>query len=413
MITRQLISTKEYFYSQLNIKFANEITGSFKGAKDFSLEQLESGVFLNFNILKDSPNRKINPILKLADIEDAQELADICKEVYEGTYPYKEYMDVNAIRQKIKSDNYHFFLFKDIKDNTMGCLKYYLDFEKKRGYLGGFMVRKKYRSRVDVVKAMIGMAVVMISKYGNEIMMWYCENRTAHAKSQYSFLMCGLAPIAFYPNKDIFFNKVESDLMQILYDERALRIFRSSKVPTIIPEVIDCFNFANKKYNLGPVQISHPTIYLDSFSLADLKEHLKININKDKYGYEDIIFLFENSDSYFKFLYTPTVKNFEKAEYQVSSLEELFVFIQEYKKLARKKGVRYMEIFVSAYNPTHQRLFSDIGFIPRGYVPSWKLINKSGTLHDNILFSLNEGGISPKIQLIDEAVELLEILSLT
>jgi len=409
MITEKLISTIDS-NSQLFSRFANELVDSFNNTNDFTLEQLENGILLNFNILDRETKKKINPILKLASVEDAQELVDICEEVYAGTYPYKEYTDVDAIRQKIKSSNYHFFLFKDVNGNSMGCFKYCLDFEQKRGYLGGFMVRRKYQGRVDVVKAMISMAVVMISKYGDEIMLWYCENRTAHVKSQYSFLKCGLRPIAFYPNKDIFFDNVESDLMQILYDKKVLNGSRCPKTPIIIPEAVDCFHFSDRVYNLGSMQISTPNIVLNPLKLASLTKNLTIKVNRDKYGYENISMSFTGSRSYFKFLYTPTVKNFEKAEYQVSSLEELFVFIQEYKKMARQKGVRYMEIFVSAYKPAHQRLFSDIGFVPRGYIPSWQYIEK--VFEDHILFNLAEGEIDPNIQLIDEAGELLEILDL-
>ena len=75
------------------------------------------------------------------------------------------------------------------------------------------------------------------------------------------------------------------------------------------------------------------------------------------------------TESYFKFLYTPQVQNFEKTEYSVNNLEELYVFVQDFKKLARLLKVRYCEAFISAYDVEHQSIFYNAGLNPRGYIP--------------------------------------------
>ncbi len=58
--------------------------------------------------------------------------------------------------------------------------------------------------------------------------------------------MSGVSPIAFFPNKDIFFGKVESDLMQISYDIRAIKQFRSKEMPKLIHEVYRMYKYADK-----------------------------------------------------------------------------------------------------------------------------------------------------------------------
>jgi len=408
MITPETIQFAEISYNELSTFYARDFLKTFEklGEVDF-----KNGMYLNFNIQERENNRKINPILKIAIPENAQEIVDICNEAYDGTYPYREMIDVEAVREKIKGPEYHWFLFKDTNDNTMGCFKFYLNFKERKGYLGGFTVKKKYLGFVDVVKAMIGMMIGMISKYKEDIMMWYCENRTAHSKTQFMVLLCGLRPVAFYPNKDVFFNKVESDLMEILYDERVLRNYRTNQTPEIIPEIKDCFDYSNDRYELGLAKIVSPDIKLNASKISFIKKKIITEVIRDKYGYEEVKISIKGSDSYIKFLYTPTVNNFEKTTYEINNLEELFSLVQEFKSYAKKLNIRYFEVFVSAYEPEHQKIFLDSKLCPRGYVPCWKYNQKKNNFEDYILFNYYEGEIDENIQLIPEGEELIRCLN--
>jgi len=183
------------------------------------------------------------------------------------------------------------------------------------------------------------------------------ENRTAHAKSQYSMCVCGISPIGFYPNKDVFLGKIESDLMQILYDNRALDKYRASEIPSILPQVEPCFLYSDEKHNLGHYHITDPGDFLNQIKIEEIKNAVSKTIVKDKFSYETIRFTIAGTDSYFEFLYTPQVQNFEKTKYYVHNLEELYVFVQEFIKCKNELEVRYCEVFVSAYKPEHQKLF--------------------------------------------------------
>ena len=101
----------------------------------------------------------------------------------------------------------------------------------------------------------------------------------------------------------------------------------------------------------------------------------------------DIKFTLEGSSSFFSFLYTPQVQNFEKTKYKVKSVEELFVFGQKFQEYRVKYNVRYLEVFISAYNPVHQKIFYNLGLIPQGYIPSWDYNDKEGVFEDSILFN--------------------------
>jgi hypothetical protein len=410
MLSKQVYTEHVVSLSELFPSFTQQFLKPFNKLKD---AELSSEMLLDFKISERINHHKINPILRLARPEDAEEITEIYRELYNGTYPYKEMEDVNEVRKLIKHPNVQWIIYQDPTYNIAGCITFVLNFENKRGYIRGFMLKKKYQGYLDITKAMIGSMLGMIHKYKNKIYVWYVENRTAHSKSQYSMWVCGIAPIGFYPNKDVFLGKVESDLMQVLYDERALTRYRKENVPQIIPEVENCYLYADKRYKLGEYQIREPKISLNQKKIYRLKNAIQKNVTKDEFGYEKYRFTFPNTDSYFEFLYTPQVKNFENTLFYVNNLEELYVFLKEFIQCGMELEIRYCEVFISAYNLAHQKLFSEAGLSPRGYIPSWRYNNKSNVFEDNILFNWFKGEISSNIQLIDEGKHLLEILDLT
>lgn len=390
--------------------FAHEFLEPFKNVMD---PEITPEMRLDFKISAGKHQHKISPILRIARPEDAKEITEIYKELYDGTYPYKEMEDVKEVRKLIEDPNVQWILYLDPSYSIAGCITFVLDFENKRGYIRGFMLKKKYQGYIDITKAMIGSMLGMIHKFRDRIYTWYVENRTAHAKSQYSMWVCGIAPIAFYPNKDVFLGKVESDLMQILYDERSLNKFRNPECPMIIPDVEPCFQYSNKRYNLGSCCVETPEINLDISKIKMVRKNIQKHILKDKFGYETITFTLKNSDSYFQFLYTPQVQNFEKTKYKVGSLEELKVFVEEFITCKEDLNVRYCEVFVSAYKPEHQQIFYNAGLSSKGYIPSWDYSINKDIFKDIILFSLFDGNISKDIQLINEGQALLQVLELS
>ncbi|MFW9873997.1 MAG: hypothetical protein ACFFG0_12895 [Candidatus Thorarchaeota archaeon] len=408
MLSKQIYTEHVVSLRELFPNFAHEFLESFKNVGE---TEITHGMYLDFEISEREHQHKKSPILRLARPEDAKKIVEIYKELYNGTYPYKEMEDVKEVRKLIKNPNVQWIIYQDPSYNIAGCITFVLDFDNKRGYIRGFMLKKKYQGYIDITKAMIGSMLCMIHNYTDTIYNWYVENRTAHAKSQYSMWVCGIAPIAFYPNKDVFLGKVESDLMQILYDERALTTLRNPNRPKIIPDVKSCYDYSDTRYNLGTCAIESPDIVLDDSKLKVLRKCINKHISKDKFGYETIILTLKNSESYFRFLYTPQVQNFEKTNYKVKNLEELQVFAEEFVHCREELGVRYCEVFVSAYKPEHQQIFYNAGLSSKGYVPSWKYSSKKKKFNDHILFSVFDGTINKNINLIDEGRELVKILA--
>ncbi|TFG26129.1 MAG: hypothetical protein EU532_10650 [Promethearchaeota archaeon] len=407
MLSKEVVILPKIATNELFAETTNQFLKPFK---EIIEPDIHNGMYLNFDIDIGSGILKESPVIRLAKSKDAKEITEIYKEVYNGTYPYKEMENEEKVRKMIESSNFIWLIFENKMAKIVGCFTYQLNFKERRGYMRGFMLKKKFQGQIDAVKATIGSMIGMWSTYKDKILMWYCENRTAHTKSQYMASVCGIKPIAFFPNKDVFFNEIESDIMSIIYDKKVIYEYRSKKNPKIIPEALNCFYYSTNRYKLGPIDIINPEINLNPLKLIEIKKKIRIKIQKDKFGYETIEFSIKNSNSYFKFLFTPQVQNIEKVKYFVDNIEELFVFIQEFKRCAKEFNVRYYEIFVSAYEPYHQKLLLNAGLKPRGYLPSWKYNEKLDFYEDNIIFNYFRGNINKNIKLIRESSLLLTTL---
>jgi len=399
---------QELSYDDMFNVHPHELLLSFK-EHQFNLEE---GTTCNFSVVERINKNKINPVVRRATFNDINDIISVYRDIYGPTYPYKEMMDPEEVNKKITSNNVEWLVFESKTGEIAGCLTFELDFKKKIGYARGFNIKNKYSGKLDAFKACLGSFVAMYHKYNDKIFRWYAENRTAHAKSQYAFSAAGLKPLAFMPNKDIFFGKVESDVFMISYDHRALTRLRSNNIPQIIPEIMNCFQITCQKLHPLSYHIYSKKLNYDHVLVSLLKDKIRVERDKDRFGYEKFNLSIKGTDSYFKFLYTPSVKNFEKTEYKVDSLEELQGFLQKFIIISRKLDIRYVECFVSAYKPEHQLIFQDMGFIPRGYIPSWYYNTEINRFEDSILYNCINEPISKNLNLIKEAVELLNNLNL-
>jgi hypothetical protein len=407
MITQEILTYPVIPAEFLHPNSIEEFLDMFEGVLDLNIE---SGMELDFVIEGRKNSSKISPVLKLAQSSDAKEIADICKRVYAGTYPYREMEDDKIIKKMIKSPEHHFILFM-VGEYVAGCFRCAIDFDHKKAYMGGFMLRKQFQNSLDVVKTIMGSYYWMWSTFKDDIVMWHCENRTAHAASQYITYVCGINTVAIFPNKDIFYGDIESDVMGVIYRKNALTKFRASKVPSLIENALDSYLHADNLYQLGFFHLVSPQLNLDYQKIEKLRNLLVKQVSKDKYGYERHCLKFKGMDSYLTFLHTISISNYEKAKYKVKNLEELYVLLEEVKKSIQLQGIRYCEFFVSAYEPKYQQLFFDFGFQARGYAPCFKYNSATDSFEDNVVFNLYHGSIE-HIDLLPQGQELFQMLNL-
>jgi len=406
MITQEIIQSPIIPYKKLSPNSVDEFLEIFENVLDLDLE---NGMDLDFLIDTKMGSDKISPTLVLAKPKDAKVIASICKEVYDGTYPYKEIEDEFMVKKMIESPDNYFILF-EIDGEVAGCFRCALDFEHKKGYSGGFMVKKKYQKTLDVTKSIIGSYVWMWNTF-KEILMWYCENRTAHTASQYITSVCGINTVAFFPNKDVFYNQVESDVMGVIYREKTLKKYRDRKTPVLIENALDSYLHCDNLYKLGSFQLASLDLCLDYDKIFELQKAFRKDLISDKYGYQYHQFFIRGTKSYFTFLHTPQIQNFEKTKYHVESLEELYVYLEEFLKSMKINKIRYCEAFISAFRPEDQQLFYEFGFRARGYVPCWNYNKSENKFEDYVVFNYFEGQV-PHAELLPIGQELVDLLSI-
>jgi hypothetical protein len=408
MITQEVLPYPLVPYKRLFPPSIDAFLELFEGILD--KESIEEGMTLDFVIDTKIDGTKVSPVLRLAKPKDSKTITEICKDVYQETYPYKDLMDERTVRKMIESPDHHFILF--LVDNmVVGCFRCALDTSNHLGYMGGFMLKSPYHGIVDVVKAIIGSYVWMWGSFKDKIDVWYCENRTAHAASQYITAVCGIHTIAILPNKDRFFNEIESDVMGIIYQEHVLNNMRIHEPPQLIENVIDCFLYADILFNLGNFRIENRELELDMDKVESLKERITISISKDQHEYRHITFTLLGNNSFFKFLHTPHIQNCEKVDYKVRSSEEFFVFLEYFYLYMKQHEIRYSEVYVSAYNPDFQKIISIFGARARGYIPCWKYDESNNCFEDHIIFNWYQGKIS-NLDLLPEGHQLLEMIGL-
>jgi len=380
--------------------FPHNIDAFLEIFEDFLNLDFLSGAKMPFKL--NNNKKRLSPKIKIADINDAKSIADIYKNAYKNTYPNREMEDAKYVSKMILSDDHHVIVFRDDQDNNIGCFRCALDLSARKGYMGGFMFMEQFHGKVDVIISIIGAYIWMWSQFKSEIEVWYCENRTAHNTSQYITSICGIKSVAIFPNKDLFFHNIESDILGVIYAKNVIKERRRKSVPKIIPEVYDCFHQSSERFNLGNARlVNQKSIVNNRLHSHFLKSIVKTS-KIDRWGYKKIEFKIENNDSYFSFIYTPWLDNIEKIEYRIDCSEELVVFIDQLKRFVKDNSVRYVEVYVSAYQPVYQRLFLEGGLKPRGYIPCWRYNKEMDVFEDEIVFNSYKGEVNGIIMLFQD-----------
>jgi len=364
-----------------------------------------------YNFEASTRKGKIIPSLKYATEEDAEEITKVFKEVYENTYPYKRMENVSDIQKMIRSPNYYWIIFKIKSDIVVGCQGFRLDFENKIGNIFGYAFRKSFQQKVEISTASIASVVAPMHQFKNQIFLWFAEVRCSFSSVQYIAKLTGLCPVGLLPDKDIFFDQPESEILFITYNQKILNELRSTQKPQLITPAIFCFFYAFQKYDLGlPAIKNHNNLEaeLDSNTIENNRKHILRRIERDKFGNEQITISIMGTNNFFQFLHYKNIRIVEKVEYNVLTLEDLYVLLEEIKSIITEFKLRYMEVFLSAYDSTHQTIFHNAGFKPMGYIPAFKYNKDDNLYEDQLLFVYHENPLNKNTHLIRETEEFLE-----
>jgi hypothetical protein len=400
----KLLLEKEYLKE--SVPRIDDILNQYSAFHSYNLDK---GITLLQN--KALSKKKPIPSAHIAKPFEAKQIAEMYRDVYKGTYPYRELEDESAILRKINNPNWYWIVFNYEKDELIGCIAYEIDEDHKSGTFHGLVIRREYQGKGNIAILCLACLVSILVKYKSRILLWSCEVRSAHVITQALGAMLGILPIAFLPNKDLFYGKEESEFLIILYDENALDRYRSTLTPKIVYPILRSYAYAFKRYNIGkPEIVERKEPSYDEEELEYIQKNLYCREVIDAYGNENLVLHIKNRASYFECFYNRRIHNIEQSKYEVSNKEELYAFIQEMKNIVKKEHIRYFECFASAYEPDHQNIFIDADFEPFGYIPSYKYNKKRNTFEDQIIFVLFSNEFTKNLKLIKETLRLLEML---
>ncbi len=351
-------------------------------------------------------DKKENIYVEIAKPDDAKNIIQIINDSF-VKFRFYEMLDVEYVENLIRSKNNEVFIFKNQQNEIMGTITFIIDFELKKGYIRSFAILKKYWEKSDITNATTAIYLYIYKKYKDRIFLWISETLNNSSQSQYLFKHCNVEPLGFFPNKDKF-EKLEgiSEFLQVAYNKKAITQFRSKEIPKIIIEVMKPFIYSSIKYNLNEIEVIEPNLRLENNIVLELEKNIIKTQQKDKFGHINVKLSINDSNSYLSYVYTSELRNVDDIQYKVSRLEELHAFLQKLYSFIKEYNIRYCEGYVSAYQPTHQRIFTKFGFKPRGYIPSLKYNKESGVFEDYILFNIFFHEIKKELPL-EEDIELV------
>ena len=358
-----------------------------------------------------SASNKLLPRIELAKPEDALELSQIFREIYKGTYPYKEFEDEMKFKKMIEDPKFYWFKFLINKNKLIGCIGFHVDSNKKCGTLHGLVIKEIYQGLAEIPNLIIGIIYSIIKKFRNIIFHLSCEVRASHNKSQFFGKVAGLLPVGFLPNKDLFYNRVESEFVIILYDRIVFKEYRIQEKPKIVYPILNCYAFASKIYNIGlPILEPYTTnIKYNRVEIKKIRRNLVKHIIVDENGNSYCKFTVKTNGSFFKFFHNKIIQNIERTEFKIENKEELHIFLQEAKKYIFKNGVRYFEFFFPVNDPIYQIILLEADFKPFGYIPSYNYNRMKDIFEDVIIFVYFRTETN-NLQLISETREFLEYI---
>ncbi len=354
-------------------------------------------------------------------MEHAKIIVSLYERIYQGTYPYREMLDPDYVRNSFDDPNNYWGIFRINEGSPeagtdVGCFTIVNDFKTRTSYFRGLNILPQYQKKVGVRELATSMCVRFLNSTIGKIDKWYIEARTAHNAVQYISRLAGCKTQALFLNKDYFMDKKESDCLQVAYWDHALETTRI--IPEfILPEILPFYYQAQHMHNLPQVirfEINSVKQNLDYHETFRILTNAKLSAIKDIYGYVSISIEDPKTGSYLKALHTESVKNIEKIKYQCSNVSILAGFYLLLKNYATSQNIEYVEWQVPVSDSMLCKFLFGQNFKIFGYIPAW-IPSKDhiGMFEDAVVLTWTSGElITENIKLLPEGFELLDLINM-
>ncbi|MBD3228663.1 MAG: hypothetical protein GF329_10810 [Candidatus Lokiarchaeota archaeon] len=210
----------------------------------------------------------------------------------------------------------------------------------------------------------------------------WCEAIIAHIKSQKMLIKGGYTPVGFLPHKDKFLGKNESDLIFVWYNHEKDIMNKRRKDVKILPEILPLYNYAS---DWLPEPLNKPQV--ESWEQYNIVLHEKVSVTIENKGNNYIeMTLRIDADNYMTFEVNQEINMAEnfKISVQEGNKEAFDSLLYVVNEIFRDQ-LDYIELWVSAYEPEHQKICMMLGFIPAGYIPAIE-VNDEGKREDKVAF---------------------------
>ncbi len=354
-------------------------------------------------------------------LEHAKIIVSMYEQIYQGTYPYREMLDPEYIRNSFDDPNNYWGIFRIDEGSPeagtdVGCFTIVNDFETRTSYFRGLNVLPQYQKKVGVRELATSMCVRFLNSTIGKIDKWYIEARTAHNAVQFISRLAGCKTQALFLNKDYFMGKKESDCLQVAYWDRALENTRV--IPEfILPEILPFYYRAQRLHNLPHakrLEMNPMELDLNYYETFRILTNAKLSAIRDKYGYVSISVEDPKTGSYLTAIHTESVKNIEKIKYQCSDVSILAGFYLLLKKYAKSQNIEYVEWQVPVSDGMLCKFLIGQEFKILGYVPAWiPSKENAGMCEDAVVFAWILGELKiDDIKLLPEGYELLDLINM-
>ena len=311
--------------------------------------------------------------------DDAENIVRLYNDIYNGNYPCREYLDEEWVKSQVGKLDKFYKIIVDQEDNFVGCGMMELD--SRRGVLYGRATAVCLKYQEKGIMGGIGMqtAQQVMNELNGKIKMFYCLTRTTPGDTgmQRTLEKVGLRPIAILPDLDTGIGIRETEMFQALIFTPAFK--KRRKNPVVIPELKNILKAVRKQYR----QVKDYSI-LEVDNIPIIKNGIMIGTFEDVHEYYTYIELSCNQN-HIKIEINPKAESAEVLEYNCQDEEIFLLLLSKIVKKMRQRNIKYLESYVSAYEPTHQKAFIQAGFKATGYIPIYDTVD--GQYEDRVHMS--------------------------
>lgn len=316
-------------------------------------------------------------VLRRATIDDAEEIWQLYHRVYEGNYTLP-IVNLRAQREEALKDPNCLWLVNAAEDgHLVGSVIFLVDPGSRNAKVFAAAVDKEYRRGNLAYETLdAGIQALMYKERTCDVI--YATTRTRTMGPDALLRKLGFISLGIFPNVHRLAS-YETHGLKALFHPEAFKQRR--RLPRLIPEVAGFYDIIRRSYGLEPAEVVPIQDRLklkvvrgpgvaEAFEQAKAEKRLLL----DFYPFHPPTHMFHSDNGKVKAFINHEGKDghgvlvgLQVDRVEVQHLEHLFSVVFE---TGRSLGIDYMEMLVSAYQPTHQRAALSANFLPCAYFPS-------------------------------------------